>query len=414
VNDKQHGNKNGGPVSFGEFLKNVGHVGPAQKQNNGENQVLTIILGSLAALLFLTLTFMVLFGRPDVKGLLADNGAGATSGISSTSTVDSLSLSAKPQKSTASLTTEQVAAKILPCVVGIVQYQAGSINETGEGSGIIMSADGKIITNYHVIEGANRLEVVMQNGEKYQASVIGSDSRTDLAVVKISSGNLKYAQFGNSDQCKVGEQVIAVGNPSGLQLAGSVTQGIISALNRNVDVGNGPMNLIQTDAAINPGNSGGALVNMYGQVIGINSAKIAQAGYEGLGFSIPVKTAKSVIDSILKYGYVKGRVKFGLNCKEIDAMTAQVNGIPTGIYIDYVEPGSSADENGVLADDIITAVNGVAVVNTDSLIVQRDKHKPGDEITLTIYRRSSKKTLYIKVKLMEDKGAATAGDSGDW
>lgn len=311
------------------------------------------------------------------------------------------------------LTAEQVAARILPAVVGVVQYQKGSLTETGEGSGILMSADGRIITNNHVVDGANRLDVVLHNGKHFTAALVGTDARTDLAVLKINAQKLPYAQFGDSDQCHVGEQVLAVGNPSGLELAGSVTQGIISALNRNVDVGNGPMNLIQTDAAINPGNSGGALVNMHGQVVGINSAKIAQTGYEGLGFSIPIRTAQPIVDSILKYGYVKGRVKFGLNCREIDTVTAQINHIPQGIYVGYVEPGSSAAQNGVKADDIITAVNGQSVKNTDDLITLRDKHKPGDTLELTVFRRADGKTYSVPVALMEDKGAAGAAD-GDW
>jgi serine protease Do len=405
-------------ASFGEFF---GGDGQKKMKKDGkqdgkkeENHSLTVILGSLAVVLSIILILMIVFIRPASKNSQLPSGVGVSSVKSSSEPANSLSILKKPQNKSGALTTEQVAAKILPCVVGIIQYQQGSLTETGEGSGIIMSADGMIITNYHVIEGANRLEIVMQNGKKHQASVVGSDTRTDIAVLKVALSNLKYAQFGDSDDSRVGEQVIAVGNPSGLQLAGSVTQGIISALNRNVDVGNGPMNLIQTDAAINPGNSGGALVNMYGQVIGINSAKIAQMGYEGLGFSIPIKTAKPVIDSILQCGYVKGRVKFGLSCKEIDSVTAQVNEIPVGIYIDYVEPGSSAQKNGVLADDIITAIDDTAVKDTDSLIVERDKHKAGDEITLSLYRRSEKKTLSVKVTLLEDKGAAASDDKGDW
>lgn len=311
------------------------------------------------------------------------------------------------------LTTEQAAVRILPAVVGVVQYQKGALSETGEGSGIIMSKDGRIITNNHVVEGASRLDVVLRSGKHYAAKLVGTDARTDLAVLKINAQNLSCAQFGDSGQCRVGEQVIAVGNPSGLELAGSVTQGIISALNRNVDVGNGPMNLIQTDAAINPGNSGGALVNMYGQVIGINSAKIAQSGYEGLGFSIPICTAKPVVDSILRYGYVKGRTKFGLKCREIDTVTAQVNHIPQGLYVGYVEPGSSAEKNGMKVDDIITAVDGQTVKTTDDLIGARDKHKPGDTLQLTVFRRGDGKTYQIPVALLEDRGIADNAD-GNW
>lgn len=367
---------------------------------------LSTIAGILAVILALSLALPRLQGRA-----AAQTGSRASSSGAGAAAV--LLLRSKPAKSQTPLTTEQVANRIRACVVGIIQYRSGAIGESGEGSGIVMTADGIIITNYHVIENAARLEVVMSDGQKEPATVVGRDARTDLAVIRISSKNLKYAAFGNSDQCKVGEQVIAVGNPSGIQLAGSVTQGIISALNRNIDVGNGPMNLIQTDAAINPGNSGGALVNMYGQVIGINSAKIAQQGYEGLGFSIPINTAKPVIDSILQYGFVQGRVKFGLSCKVIDSMTASANDIPAGIYVGYVEPSSSAGQNGIKVDDIITAVDNVPVTDTDTLITQRDKHKPGDQVTLTVFRRSTGKQLSIPVTLQEDRGASDSSD-GDW
>lgn len=413
-------NKKKYSVSFRDFLKKDDRAEPEASQlkdgqpepgRKEENHNLTVILASLAVALFVILLLMILLVTPGMRSILSGRGGSASDSRGSTS---SLALLQKPKDGKAVLTTEQVSDMILPCVVGVVQYQQGSLTETGEGSGIIMSANGLIITNEHVIDGASKLEVVLRSGKRYQASVVGFDTRTDIAVVKITEKNMRYAQFGDSNQCRVGEKVIAVGNPSGLQLAGSVTQGIISALNRNVDVGNGPMNLIQTDAAINPGNSGGALVNMYGQVIGVNSAKIAQSGYEGLGFSIPIKTAKPVIDSILRYGYVKGRVKFGLSCKEMDSVTAQLNELPVGIYVEYVEPDSSAEKNGVLADDIITAIDGKSVKDTDSLIAERDKHKVGDEVILGIYRRSEKKSLLISLNLIEDRGAAKTEDKGDW
>ncbi len=309
------------------------------------------------------------------------------------------------------LTTEQVAAKICPSIVGIVQYQKGAVLESGEGSGIIISSDGYIVTNNHVIDGAYKLEVVCSNGKRYNAKAVGSDARTDLAVVKISGSDFKAASFGNSAKCRVGQQVVAIGNPSGIKLAGSVTQGIISAINRDIDVGNGPMSLIQTDAAINPGNSGGALVNMNGQVIGINSAKIAQQGYEGIGFSIPISSASPIINSIIKYGYVKGRVRLGVSCHTIDAMTANMNNVPRGVYIEHVDPKSSAAANGLKSDDIITAVNGVYVTSTDALIRLRDNQKPGDTVTLTIYRRKTCGTLIINVKLLEDRGIAYKNDT---
>lgn len=319
------------------------------------------------------------------------------------------------ERSNKPLSTEQVADNLCQSIVGVIQYQKikGTVKETGEGSGIIMSSDGFIITNNHVIDGACKIEVVLSSHKKFEAKAVGSDARTDLAVVKISSNGLKPAQFGDSRKCRVGQQVVAIGNPSGLKLAGSVTQGIISAINRDIDVGNGPMSLIQTDAAINPGNSGGALVDMNGRVIGINSAKIAEQGFEGVGFSIPISSAMPVAKSIIKYGYVKGRVKFGFSCRALSSLVASANNLPAGIYIESVDSKSDAAANGVKPDDIITAVNGRPTKTTEALITERDRHKPGDTVALTLYRRQTFGTLIVKVKLAEDRGLSEK-DSNGW
>ena len=314
------------------------------------------------------------------------------------------------------MTAEKVASSVCPSVVGIIQYGTDTLHETGEGSGIILTPDGMIITNNHVVEGSKRLEVVLPSGKKYEATLVGSDARTDLAVVSIEAKGLTCATFGNSDECAVGESVVAIGNPAGLTLAGSVTQGIISALNRNINVGNGPMNLIQTDAAINPGNSGGALVNLYGQIVGINSAKIAQLGYEGIGFSIPINTAKPIIDSILQYGYVKGRVKLGFNCHVIDDVTARINNLPAGIYIESVDTSGPAARAGLKSDDILLTFDGKDIRDTDTLITERDKHKPGDVVTVVIYRRASGDRLTFQITLEEERGEVEtmAREGTDW
>lgn len=312
------------------------------------------------------------------------------------------------------MTTEQVAEKIRPSIVGVVQYQKGAVSAYGEGSGIVISSDGYIVTNNHVIDGAYKLEVVTAQGKRYSAKAVGSDARTDLAVVKIAATSLAAAELGDSTKCRVGDQVVAVGNPSGLQLAGSVTSGIISAIDRDIDVGNGPMNLLQTDAAINPGNSGGALADMYGRVIGINSAKIAQAGYEGIGFSIPMASAKPIIESIIKYGYVKDRVKLGLSCRMLDKMTASANHLPSGAYVEYVDPKCGAAAGGVKPDDIITAIDGVNVASTGDLITERDRHKPGEKVVLTVYRRATMNSLLLYVALSEDRGVAASGKPAGW
>ncbi|MBQ4101214.1 MAG: trypsin-like peptidase domain-containing protein, partial [Oscillospiraceae bacterium] len=185
---------------------------------------------------------------------------------------------------------KEIVKSVKPSVVAVVQYAKsnyGTYEKVGSGSGIIISQDGYIVTNAHVIEGAAGVLVVLDNGEEHEATIVGADTKTDIAVIKINAQNLVYAELGNSDQIEVGEWVIAIGNPGGLDLAGSVTKGIVSAVNRPVKHGSYTLNFIQTDAAINPGNSGGALVNEYGQVIGINSSKFVATDYEGIGFAIP-------------------------------------------------------------------------------------------------------------------------------
>lgn len=413
-------------MSFGEFMNqnqyNRSALKKQKEKKNSRDSHLILRLGLLLVCLVVLLT--VTIGNADMKSVFTDfvNSNNVFSVMTNTTPAGKSSaaivLANKPSwpgcaaSSYRKLSAEQIAEKVRPCVVGIIQYQKNMIQESGEGSGIIMSSSGYILTNNHVVDGSSKLIVVFQNGKKFEAKIVGRDARTDIAVVKVNASELTAAKFGNSDQCGVGEQVIAIGNPSGIMLAGSVTQGIISAINRNVDVGNGPMNLIQTDAAINPGNSGGALVNMYGQVIGINSAKISQQGYEGIGFSIPINTVKPVVDSIMKYGYVQGRVKFGFNCRAIDETTAKLNDIPAGIYIDAVDQGGGAAQGGLKADDIITGIDGRPVRTTDDLIAVRDRHKPGDEVALSVYRRSTKQQLGFRITLTEENRDAQTFAAG--
>ena len=227
------------------------------------------------------------FAGYGVYSMVGDRDQKNVDSSSSQTQMPGLSIQEKPATSEqaaadGSLTTTQIIKKVKPSVVGIVTYQGNnSFASSGAGSGIIMTSDGYILTNAHVVEKAVGIKVVLDNGEEYSASLIGSDTRTDIAVIKIEAQNLTYADFGNSDQVEEGERVVAIGNPTGMQLAGSTTQGIISALDRAVKSENGyTMRFLQTDAAINPGNSGGPLVNEFGQVIGINSAKYVNEGYE--------------------------------------------------------------------------------------------------------------------------------------
>jgi serine protease Do len=283
---------------------------------------------------------------------------------------------------------------------------------TGQGSGIIMSKDGYIITNAHVVEGADGIKVVLDNSEEYEATLVGKDTKTDLAVIKIKANNLTAANFGDSSQMEVGETVIAIGNPSGLDLAGSVTQGIVSAVDRLVKGSSGySMKCIQTDAAINPGNSGGALVNQYGQVIGINSAKIAATEYEGIGFSIPMNEAKPIIDNLIKYGYIKDRARLGISFQMIDEVYAKIKDVPTGLYIKEIDQTTDTYKKGVRVGDIVTKIDGKKITDADAVSELLKTKKPGQTVKLTVYRLSltggNPSTFDVTVALGEDRGEAT-------
>lgn len=302
------------------------------------------------------------------------------------------------------LSVKQIAKKVRPSVVGVVAN--GSTDNlfatasSSVGSGIIMSEDGYIITNNHVVENTNSVSVILDDGTEYGARVIGTDARTDLAVLKIEAKNLPAATFGDSNQLEQGDLAVAIGNPSGLQLQNTVTSGIVSAINRDIIVDDQPMTLIQTDASINPGNSGGPLVNAYGQVIGINTVKIGVSYYEGLGFAIPINSVKPIVDELISRGYIKGRPTIGISGEILDTRTAAYFNVPAGMYIEYVEPGSDAYQKGLQRGDIIVKVDGQEVRELGDIQKIRDEHVAGESIELTIYRNGHTKN--IRVVLMDE------------
>ena len=310
------------------------------------------------------------------------------------------------------LSAEQVYADVSPSIVGIVIYEnTGQISQDskGEGSGIIMSQNGYILTNSHVIGDSKKynVKVVVNGNDEYAGNVVGYDTRTDLAVVKIDASNLPSATFGNSDNLKVGSWVLAIGNPGGMDFANSLTRGIVSAINRSVS-GSNPVKYIQTDAAINPGNSGGALVNMSGQVIGINTSKIVSTGFEGMGFAIPMNTAKTVVDDLISQGYVSGRVRLGITGKVVSSYQSKLYSVPEGIIIADISSDSDLSSKGVSTGDIITKIDSVQITGFDVLFSELSKHSAGDEVTLSIYRpksdKSNESNFDVKVKVLEDKG----------
>ena len=323
--------------------------------------------------------------------------------------------SASSDGTVSAMSDQDIAAKLTPSVVCIQNYQVtqnygfmqtdtsdSSVSPAGEGSGIIMSEDGYIITNAHVVEGATSLKVITSDGETYEAQLIGSDTVTDLAVVKIDATGLTAAEFGSSKDLRVADKVMAIGNPGGHELSSSVTIGYVSALNRAIanNTTGYTMEYIQTDAAINPGNSGGALINEYGQVVGINSAKISATGYEGLGFAIPIDTAQPIISDLIQYGYVKDRAVLGISGQFIDSMTGRFYGLPQGEYVAQLN-SSEAQASGLQVGDVITAIDGQQLDSESTLRSAILSKKPGDTVTLQVYRSSTQQSTTVELKLSE-------------
>lgn len=306
------------------------------------------------------------------------------------------------------LNVTQIADKVGPAVVGIVNKQTvmswwggGITEQEGNGSGFIISSDGYIVTNSHVIEGANSIDVVLSSGEVYMATVIGQDAKTDLAVLKIDAKNLPVAELGKSSELRVGELAVAIGNPLGLEFQGSVTAGVISALNRTMNVEGRQYTLVQTDTAINPGNSGGPLVNNYGQIIGINTVKISTSDTEGMGFAIPIDVAVPIIEELIDNGYVSGRPQIGVGVREITTEMSNYYNMPVGLYVVSVSSGSGAEKGGVLIGDVIVKADGKTVTTMDELNDIRDTHKAGETMELSVVR--SGKDVSLKVVLGEEK-----------
>ena len=308
------------------------------------------------------------------------------------------------------LSTPEIVDKVGPAVVGIVNkttfgnaygyygFFGSNLDkeiEQGSGSGVVISADGYIVTNNHVVEKATKINVILNTGEEYEAVVVGKDASTDLAIIKINATGLVYAQMGTSSTLRVGDTAIAIGNPLGQEFAGTTTQGIISGLNRSVTIDNKTMNLIQTDAAINPGNSGGALVNEYGYLIGINTAKISSETLEGLGFAIPIDEAKPIIEELVKNGYVTGRPVIGIAGRAVTKEDARAYNLKVGVYVSSITPNGPAHMSGVNVGDIIVECEGEPIETVDDINEIKNKKTPGEQISIKVYRRGEYKDIII-------------------
>ena len=359
------------------------------------------------------------FGIPTIKNfILTTNSSSNKTSLESnlsTSTDNSVNTSLV-SISNYSDTGVYVAQKVLPSVVGIkVEYSVSSVfyrnqsnaTASAEGSGIIISEDGYILTNNHIINSssnssfyeiskANKIIVSLYNDEtEYEATIIGTDEQTDLAVIKIDKTGLTSATLGNSDTIQVGEFAMAIGNPLGMQ--SSVSSGMISAVNRKVTSDNKTYTLIQTDTAINSGNSGGALVNSKGEVIGINTLKMSGSGIEGMGFAIPINSAKPIAEQLIEYNKVK-RPYIGITGRDIDEQTAKNNNLVTGIYVLNIEEFSAAEKAGIKIGDVITEFNGTKVSTMDELNDLKSSLSIGTEVTLTINRNGESKQLKLTLQ----------------
>lgn len=335
----------------------------------------------------------------------------SSNSLNSKPTVD---LASKPTADNA-LTTSQVYKAVNPSVVGIYVYNSKGINSTA--SGVVYSSDGYIITNDHIYDtiASPKFKVYTSDGKMYSAEYIAGDTRSDLAVLKVKNvTNFKPAEFGDSNEAVVGENVIAIGRPNGATNSSTASEGIISAVSVRVSTTSSyTSRLIQTDSAINPGSSGGALCNIYGQVIGITSAKLVGSEYEGVGYAIPTTTVKKIAESLIKYKTVKGRAKLGISYLALDELTAELSNLPCGLRVAEIDKSSDLYGKSVEVNDIITHVGGTKITDSNVILDVIENSAPGDMLNLKVYSVSKKKSFDITVKLLEDTGSSSYSAKSD-
>ena len=385
-----------------------------EKNNNNYGFGRNFLLPFFSGILGCTLVVGTCFGVPSIKSKLLSN----TNNISNTnSSSQNSGYVSQTSLSNYSDTSIYAANKILPSIVGIkVEYNVNSLismfgnrgqtsTASASGSGIIISEDGYILTNNHIVSTsssesyyevseATKLTVTLFNDDtEYEAKIIGTDEQTDLAVIKIEKTGLSKAEFADSDNIKVGEFAMAVGNP--LRMQSSITCGVISAVNREVtDTEGKKYNLIQTDAAINSGNSGGALVNSEGKVIGINTLKLSGTGIEGMGFAIPINSTTDITSQLIQYSKVK-RPYIGISGMDLSEETAKKYNLVVGIYVKSVDDFSAGEKAGIKSGDVIIEADGKKVTKMDELNEIKNSHKIGDEMKIKIKRDNSEKELTI-------------------
>ena len=438
----QRPNGNGGyPTNYA--YNNQGYYQSPQKSSGGgKKAAVTIVIICVAvALIALASSFFGGNEKPQTSTTTAPNSAFPTETTAPTTT-PSVSTTLPPETQGTTAATQQgtvsttaptttppatqainsiwVAEKVRPSVVGVLAYMQGEL--AGEGSGVLMSEseDGEytyVVTCAHVInEPGCEFAILLLDGTSYEAEVVALDERTDIGVLKVKASGLPLAEFGDSASLKVGEPIYAIGNPGGSEYFGSITNGIVAAIDRSISA-TYTMTCIQHNAAINPGNSGGALVNTAGQVIGINSSKIAKTDYEGMGFAVPSAIFTSVVDSLIRYGYVPNRPELGIKYAAVSdyqlySIIVSIKGLPKGsIVIAEIPEGSALAGTDAQVGDLIIAVNGKKMDSSDVLLDLIDTGAVGDTLTLTLCRINDRNyetsTFDVTVTLVENKGSAT-------
>lgn len=391
------------------------------QKNSGGRAALTCILGAVAIII----SAFVLFGMSGGFSHSKTERSGQTTNSFIKDTVIPASPSAGPDlngpqisakdipedKSEATTIASKVYEQTAESVVCITSYEEGmdyTLDAISQGSGIVITSDGYIATNSHVVDDSKKTGVMitLSDNRQFIGTIIGIDKKTDIAVIKIDASGLKAAEFADSDSVKVGQLAFALGNPGGSEFANSLTKGTVSATGRILS--GGYVHYIQTDAAINPGNSGGALLNEHSQVIGMNTAKIAAVDYEGMGFAIPSDTVIEIVNKLIKYGYVNDRPKIGIDGKSCTLYMSKANNVPQGVLITKINSDSAFVDTEAQVNDIITAVNGEEISSMEDLTVELKKYHPGDKISMTLYRKGKDgkngSTFDISITLKADEG----------
>ncbi|MBR6967783.1 MAG: trypsin-like peptidase domain-containing protein [Ruminococcus sp.] len=443
-----------GAEGYNGFSTDSGKAPKEPKKNTGKKVIAFIMAMALVSAGSIGIYRNLdgkLFNKNEVVEELGDNKAKVSEDKDGDSlTAKTVSIVEPVEADGKALSNEEIVKKLLPSVVGVessfeMETQAQSSfgddffnfgfgnfgfgdsspqsNEyKGTGTGVIVSDNGYIVTNAHVIYDdeygagkAKEVTVLLDDDKTYEAEIIGYDTDSDLAVLKIDETGLTAAEFGDSDKLQLGESVIAIGNPLGFDLRNTVTGGMISGLDRDIAINDKAMNLIQTDAAINSGNSGGPLINKYGQVIGINSSKMSSsysmsgASIEGIGFAIPSNVTSRIVDDIMKNGYVTGKPYLGIYCQGVTEAAAEMYNMPVGVFVKKVNEGGAAEKAGIKENDIIVEVDGKKVTSNDELIAQLNKHVAGDTMEVTLIRNGDEKT--VKVTLDEKENEQEEEDS---